>query len=577
MKKKIFLLFLAGMCTSVLFGGCSNKKVTDSVTEQSVSDESNTKTDYRYLLEDAVNITLSDDKITADGDEVSEDTSNPVYVKNDIIYYEAGHDFTYGAGSESDEHSQEEADAHTVVHITQAGTYRVSGTLSSGQIAIDLGEDAKEDPEAVVNLILDNANITCSVAPAVIFYNVYECSSDDEETATKEVDTSAAGANVYLAENSVNHIDGSYVARIYKSYELSEDGTEVVDNKKLHKYDGAFYSKMSMNINAIYEGTGILNITADNEGLDSELHLTINGGNINIQAGNDGINTNEDNVSVTTINDGVLNIIVTGETGEGDGIDSNGWIVINGGTVTAAACSTSGDAGIDSDMGIYINGGTVAATGNMYDHIESENQTFIVFQFNQRQKGGKTYTLKKGEEIVAECTPVNDFSYFVLSSPELEESTYTLWQGDTQLSGTTSTSVGGMMMGGGQPPENMEIPEDMELPEGMEMPENGQPPEKPDDMELPEGMEQPEDGQRPELPEGAEIPEGMEKPEDGQPPEKPEGSEGSEAPENGEAPERPEGNKKPDESADSETTESSTDFTLEKGSNFFTNISENDI
>lgn len=95
MKKKIFLLFLAGICTSVLFGGCGNKKATVSDMEQSVSDETNTKTDYSYLLEEAVNITLSDDKITADGTEVSDDISDPVYIKNDIIYYEADRDFTY--------------------------------------------------------------------------------------------------------------------------------------------------------------------------------------------------------------------------------------------------------------------------------------------------------------------------------------------------------------------------------------------------------------------------------------------------------------------------------------------------
>ena len=86
------------------------------------------------------------------------------------------------------------------------------------------------------------------MAPAVIFYNVYECGSADTETAVKDVDTSAAGANVLIADGTVNNITGSYVARIYKpdSVELSEDGTEVVDSKKLHKYDGAFYSKMSM-------------------------------------------------------------------------------------------------------------------------------------------------------------------------------------------------------------------------------------------------------------------------------------------------------------------------------------------
>ena len=56
------------------------------------------------------------------------------------------------------------------------------------------------------------------------------------------------------------------------------------------------------------EDSGVLNINADNEGLDTELHLTINGGNINIVAHDDGINTNEDGVSVTTINGGTLHI-----------------------------------------------------------------------------------------------------------------------------------------------------------------------------------------------------------------------------------------------------------------------------
>ena len=176
------------------------------------------------------------------------------------------------------------------------------------------------------------------------------------------VDTSAAGANVLIADGTINNVTGSYVARIYDpdSVVLSEDGMTVEDSEKLHKYDGAFYSKMSMNVDGGEAGTGVLNITADNEGLDTELHLTINGGTINITSGNDGINTNEDNVSVTTVNGGSVNIQVTGETGEGDGIDSNGWLVINGGAVTAAACSNSGDAGIDATMGITINGGTVA-------------------------------------------------------------------------------------------------------------------------------------------------------------------------------------------------------------------------
>ena len=230
---------------------------------------------------DATSIVLSDDGVTVDGEAEPTDETAAVYTAHDIVYYEAGRDFTYGEGTEADEHTAEEAAAHTVVHITQPGTYAVSGILSARQIAVDLGEDAEDDLSAVVTLILNGVDITCTVAPAVIFYSVYECGSTNEDAAAT-VDTSAAGANVLIADGTVNNVTGSYVARIYEpdSVVLSEDGTEVADSSKLHKYDGAFYSKMSMNVGGGEDGSGVLNITADNEGLDTELHLTINGGTV---------------------------------------------------------------------------------------------------------------------------------------------------------------------------------------------------------------------------------------------------------------------------------------------------------
>ena len=460
---------------------------------------------------DATKIQLSDSKITVDGAAISTDSDQAVYAAHDIVYYEDGKDFTYGEGTEADAHSQEEAQAHTVVHITQPGTYSLSGTLSAGQIAVDLGEDAAEDPSAVVTLILDGVDITCTVAPAVIFYNVYECGSTDLETASETVDTSAAGANVIIADGTTNQINGSYVARIYKSYTLSEDGTEVVDSKKLHKYDGAFYSKMSMNVDGREKGNGVLNIQAENEGLDTELHLTINGGEIHITSGNDGINTNEDGVSVTTINGGTLTINVDGATGEGDGIDSNGYLVINGGTVTTAACADSMDSGLDADKGIYINGGTVTASGNMYDQIDGGGQNYAVFSFTSRQSGGVTYTLLDGDDQTAgEWTPANDFTYLVVSSPDLTAGSYTLWGGGSQLACSTTSTMGGMGgpgIGGmepGQRPEGQEMPEGQTPPDGMTPPESQTPPqdmERPEDMTPPDGATPPDDlGQRPEGP-----------------------------------------------------------------------------
>lgn len=454
---KIFVVLMIAVCT---LSGC-NQTTSPSMT-----------------YTDAIEIILSDNEIKVDSIACDSDSTKAVYKANDIIYYEENKDLTYGEGSANDAHSKEDALKHTVVHINKAGTYKISGKLSAGQIAVDLGKDAKEDVNAVVTLVLAGVDITCEVAPAVIFYNVYECGVGDESKATKDVDTSKAGANVIISDDSVNHINGSYVAKIYKpeSVVLSSDKTKVEDAKKLHKYDGAFYSKMSMNIYGESKNTGILNINAKNEGLDSELHLTINGGNINIDSGNDGINTNEDNISVTTINNGTLNIVVNGETGEGDGIDSNGWLVINGGTVLAQACALSGDAGIDSDKGIHINGGTVIASGSMLDRIEDGGQNYAVFNFNGKLGKNTELTFKNSSnKTVMNYKIQNSCSIIVYSSSDLKEGNYTLWSGDKQL-GHFGNSMG---------PGGMNKPEgDFKPGENMTLPDGTKPQNRPDDFNI---------------------------------------------------------------------------------------------
>ena len=420
-------------------------------------------------------IRLSDDGITANGKAVPSFNFNGIYTSHDIIYYPTGQGSSFGEGTEADAHDPAEAEAHTVLHIAEPGVYVISGELSAGQIAVDLGKDAKKDPTAVVTLLLDNADITCTVAPAIIFYNVYECGSKDEDEARAEVDTSAAGANVFLADGSVNHVSGSYVAKIHKT-----------DTQKSHKYDAAVYSKMSMNIGG---NDGILNILAENEGLDTELHLTVNGGDIRIESGNDGINTNKDGVSVVTVNGGQLTIRVNGSTGEGDGIDSNGWLVINGGRVVASACGFSMDSGIDSDMGIHLNGGSVIASGNMLDAIAGSRIPCAVFSFGGKQVGGSAYLLQRTDgEAMMEAIPANDFSILLMASDVLTEDTYSL------LCGNTACSVAAGQTGMGRP-GGMQLPEGFTPPDGMEPPGGIDPLEgfaPPDGMEMPDGITPPE-------------------------------------------------------------------------------------
>ena len=450
----------------LILTGCGAKQGTEPAP---VKD--NVALSYKSRFDDPTVITLSDDGILVDQPDSNTD-ENAVLITHDIIYYEDREIYDsgnpYGEGEGWERHSAEDAAAHTVVNITKPGAYRVEGKLSAGQIRIDLGEDAVEDPNAVVELILDNADITCTVAPAILFLNVYECDgSRDEENATPEVDTSAAGANLILEGSST--VNGSHVAKIFKD----KDG-----EKKLWKQDGAIYSYMSMNV----FGPGTLELTADNEGIGTEMHLTVNDGNLHIYSDNDGINTNEDGISVTTINGGNLTIFA-GLGKEGDGIDSNGYLVINGGSVIASAKPAS-DAGLDSDLGSFIHGGTVIAMGSAMDWTEGDSeQVTMNLQFAQQQAAGSKITIKKedGTEIFSfedDGTHSRSFSGLILSHPYfVQGETYHIYVDGAQM-GYTGTDVG--RGPGGRPvdfPEGQrpEMPEGMEPPEGFEpgqIPEN---------------------------------------------------------------------------------------------------------
>lgn len=517
MQKRRIKLVVIAMLGVLVMAGCGTNQADGKGTANSTQEDTTQAGTY-----EGTQISLSDEGVLVDGETASTDSSSAVYTGEDIIYYKEGQDETYGEGTTQEEHSEEEAAMHTVVTITQAGTYVVSGSLSYGQIAVDLGKGAKKDEDAVVNLVLNNTDITCTVASAVLVYRVYECGDDDVDTATKDVDTSQAGFNLILADDSENTINGSHVAKIYEEGTTAEDVAEG-NAKKAHKYDGAIESRMSFNIEGGTLGNGKLTVNADNEGIETKLHMTINGGEITVNANDDSLNAGEDGVSVITINDG----IITCDSGygageEGDGIDSNGWIVINGGYTIACANAKSPDSGVDSDMGIYINGGTLLASGHMYDEVSPDSeQNFIVLSFVENVEEKEIILLSDTQQnAVAAFSAVNDYTTAVYSSPELEEGDYCLYKVSSvtgSLKGSIYTEItdyadavslqyssnrAGDMGQRGFGGERRQRPEGAELPEGegMEPPEGMK--ERPEGMEPPEGMK--------ELPEG----EGMQRPAD---------------------------------------------------------------
>lgn len=279
-------------------------------------------------------------------------------------------------------HSEAEAAENKVLHITKPGVYALEGSWK-GQIRVDLGDEDETftDESAKVTLILNGADIECGVAPGIVFYSAYECDNEWEsrDSWSAEINTSNAGVTVVIADGSENTVTGTNIYRMLKTKYKNEDSTDAIKvQKKMRKVDGAFYSYVTMNIEGEAKGDGTLTVNAGFEGIDSELHLSFNGGSIVINSQDDGINVNEDGVSVVSFNGG--NVVINAGLGaEGDGVDSNGYIVIDGGSVSVNGIRPP-DSALDSDSGVYYKSGTVI--------IDGEEQSYTAGEVFRESGGG---------------------------------------------------------------------------------------------------------------------------------------------------------------------------------------------
>ena len=145
---------------------------------------------------------------------------------------------------------------------------------------------------------------------------------------------------------------------------IHTDGNITIESGKftLTTADDGMHADNTLIING-----GTFSITA-HEGLEATL-ITINDGDITIAATDDGINAAQKLDGVTPcveINGGTLTVNMG--QGDTDAIDSNGNIIINGGTV-----NITGQSGFDYDGTGELNGGTV--------YVNGEKQTALTNQF----------------------------------------------------------------------------------------------------------------------------------------------------------------------------------------------------
>ena len=185
----------------------------------------------------------------------------------------------------------------------------------------------------------------------------------------------------------------------------------------------------------------------------------MSGGILNIAAQDDGINANEDKACIVILRGGKL-LINSGLGREGDGVDSNGYILVEGGEVISQA-RPGADSGLDSDQGTIINGGTVFSVGSSMDMAStSSTQPTMNLIFNSNVAASSTVTLKDsdGNVLISFCANDADFisgterrNYLaaVVSHPDFKANgVYHLYMDGTQLGYTGNEGGHG---GGGRP------------------------------------------------------------------------------------------------------------------------------
>jgi hypothetical protein len=139
----------------------------------------------------------------------------------------------------------------------------------------------------------------------------------------------------------------------------------------------------------------------------------------------------------------------------GDGLDSNGYLYVEGGAIIVSGPTNAGNGAMDYGIEAIMSGGTVVAAGTRgmaQNFSDSSTQCAFLVNFDQTIPGGETLTVtdSAGQEIVT-CTLTKSYQCAVISAPGLKQGeTYTVTAGSQKQDVTLDSVItgGGGGMGG---------------------------------------------------------------------------------------------------------------------------------
>ena len=301
------------------------------------------------------------------------------------------------------------------VTITKAGVYRVTGSAENVTIIVDAGDEDK------VQLVMDGVSVTNADAPCIYVRNadkVFVTLSGDNSlsvtgqfTADGETNTDGVifskddltlnGAGSLTVNSSDNGIVGKDDLKITGgTYKITAASKAIEANDSIRVAGGSFTIKAGTDglhaenedddsLGYIYIGGGSFSMSVGDDGIHAVSLVQIDGGTFTISAAecmegtyirindgtfdlsswDDGINAARKSSAYSTptveINGGTINITMS--AGDTDGIDSNGDIIVNGGTI-----SVSGNSTFDYDGTAQLNGGTIYCNGQQVTQIPNQ-------------------------------------------------------------------------------------------------------------------------------------------------------------------------------------------------------------
>lgn len=415
MLKKAMTIILAAMMITAL-AGCNSQSESKDTASQSGSSvqSSSAQTDADSSSEDGSTDTASestDSGDTATAEEV--DFTPAANGKIDTTDLFTKRDLNQSPDT-SDAKTIQASDNNTET-ITEEGTYILTGTASNFTLRVEADEQSK------VQIVLQNAEITNTSNPVI-----YVISADKCFVTTADGDSSLSVTGQFTADGTTNTdavifskddlvLNGTGVLNITSqsgncitgkddikitggTYNLTGGGHGIEAKDSISIYGGTFNIDVTKDalhcensdddtvgsiyiyngkftidsgsdalhaITAVQIDGGEFTITAG-EGIEAT-YIQINGGTINIEASDDGINGSQKSKSYGTPTvefTGGTTTIVMGQ-GDTDAVDVNGDVIVSGGTIDITATVSS----FDYDGNATYTGGTIIINGEQVDSI----------------------------------------------------------------------------------------------------------------------------------------------------------------------------------------------------------------